>query len=883
MSSHPGPFKSFQAGHAAYLALDVAQMCEALRPGAYPRLPYSLRVLAENIGRCEPDETIRRQALVALLDHSREIDLPYRPARIVMQDLLGTPALVDLAGLRDAVAEQGGDPRRVKPAVPVHMVIDHSLNVDHWAEKNAGDKNIALERSRNAERFEFFSWCNRAFENLTVIPSGNGILHQINLERLTPVVASTRVGRDLLAFPDTLVGTDSHTPMINALGVFGWGVGGIEAEAAMLGKPLMLRLPETVGVRLEGRISPGILATDVVLSLTHTLRQAGVVGTFIEFFGPGLAQLSLPDRATVSNMTPEFGATMALFPIDERSIEYLQATARSAQNCALVRAYAQAQGLWHDAFAQAEYDRVITIDLGSIDQAIAGPKHPHQRIPVHSQPAAAAPRPGVSPEPAPAKLPAGAVVIAAITACTNTSNPRAVIAAALLARRARQRGLRSSPWTKTSFAPGSRVVADYLARAGLNDDLDALGFEIVGFGCTTCCGMSGPLGPIGERISREKTSTAAVLSGNRNFEGRIHPLVHEAFIMSPPLVVAYAIAGSVRTNIQQDPLGHDQHGQPVFLRDIWPSDAEIDATAAEFVTAELFSKSYARIPDAFTPNQTGSREVSPLYAWQPASTYIRRPPYWAEGFRLDPAGGLTGLRPLAILGDHITTDHLSPSGAILPESEAGSYLLGQGVTVEDFNSYGTRRGNHEVGMRSSFASPRLRNELLADRTGPFTQLLPDGGELSIFAAAQVYAQRRQPLIVIAGKEYGSGSSRDWAAKGPRLLGVRVVLAESFERIHRSNLAGMGVLPLEFAPGETRGFLRLTGRETYDVLNLADLTAPGTQVTVRINRADGSSLEIRTLSRLDTSEEVGFFRHGGLLPQLLGEFLQAPPQSATLSS
>ena len=866
------PRRSLPIGSTTYALVDSAGACEALQPGSYARLPLSLRLLVENILRCEPEPGRSGQAVAAILSRSREIDLPYRPSRVIVQDLLGTPALVDLAALRDAVAARGGDPRRVNPSVPVHMVVDHSLNVDHWAQSGAKEQNLMIEQRRNAERFAFFAWCNRAFSNLTVIPSGNGILHQINLERLTPVIACQTTEGVTVAFPDTLVGTDSHTPMINAAGVLGWGVGGIEAEAAMLGRPLMIRLAETVGVRLMGKQRPGILATDVVLALTQLFRSAGVVGAWLEFFGPGVAELALPDRATIANMAPEFGSTTALFAIDEQTLRYLKTTGRSPEQCALVRGYSQAQGLGWGALEGAAYDRVIEFDLGGVQRAMAGPKHPHQRLvfaPADAEPSRAlAARPAAV---ASADLPEGATVIAAITACTNTSNPRSVLAAALLARNAVRRGLSTRPWTKTSFAPGSRVVADYLQRSGLQPALDALGFQVVGFGCTTCCGQSGPLGPVEGQIRRQKITTSAVLSGNRNFEGRIHPLVREAFIMSPPLVVAYAIAGTISIDIQRDPLGVDDRGQPVYLQDVWPEDSEIDALERQVVTAELFARSYAAMGDAYGA-KLDTAPVSPQFEWSAASTYVRRPPYWDELPDRNRLGTLRGLRPLVILGDHITTDHLSPSGAILPESDAGRFLLGSGIAEADFNSYGTRCGNHEIGMRSSFASPRLRNEMLAGREGPWTRLMPSGQEMTIFSAAQRYRELQQPLIVVAGREYGSGSSRDWAAKGPALLGVKVVVAESFERIHRANLAGMGVLPLQFLDGDSRKTLSLTADETYDVISPTAAPGPGAQLMLRIHRPDGTLVDVPVRSRLDTDEELGYFVNGGLLPTLLQEYL-----------
>lgn len=891
-----------------YLIYDAAGALAQTGLRAYSHLPYILRVLAENIVRTEFDEDKKAVALSAIANRSREAKVPYRPSRVVLQDLLGTPALVDLAGLRDAIAARGGDPRLVNPKVPVQLIVDHSLNVEHWGESNAKDRNMAIEGIRNAERFDFLGWCSQAFDNLSIIPSGHGIVHQINLERLTSVIVTTSTDAGLIAYPDTLVGTDSHTTMINAIGVIGWGVGGIEAELAMLGKPLNMRLPEIVGVRLEGTPQSGILATDIALSLTELLRRVGVPGACLEFSGPGVEALSLSDRASISNMAPEFGAMAAVFPIDERTIDYLNMTGRSPEVCRLVRGYAIAQGLWCDALKNVEYDRIVSVNLSSIKRAIAGPKHPHQLITLgasmaekksQSKDLAAAtnhkqnhqnardamaesiPNAAASSQRARAlqstALPDGAVVIAAITSCANTSNSRAVIAAGLLARRARARGLKRNAWTKTSFAPGSRVVAEYLSRAGLQDDLDSLGFHIVGFGCTTCNGMSGPLlsEELEQSIRREGTITTAVLSGNRNFEGRIHPLAREAYIMSPPLVVAYAIAGTSRIDIEHDPVGRSPEGDTVYLHELWPSDEEIDAIERQFVTRDVFAQAY-EIVDS---NVIASRDqkdalVPPCYRWNEDSTYIRRPPYWTEMFRpSDSPGYFCGMRPLVILGDHITTDHISPSGAILPDSAAGQYLRGLGVQLADFNSYGTRRSNHEVGMRATFASPRLRNELVDGVEGSITRLLPEGAIMSIFEAAQAYMARRQPLIVIAGREYGSGSSRDWAAKGPSLLGVRVVLAESFERIHRANLVGMGILPIQFLNGESRLRLGMNGDDTFDLEGVDDKLRPGHELTLCIRRCEGRFTRTKVLCCLETEEEAERLLHGGLLPQLLEEFLR----------
>jgi len=834
--------------------------------GDYAKLPYSLRILAENVLRGEADP---EAALKVICARSKEFDIPFRPARVVLQDLLGTPALVDLAGLRDAVAERGGNPRLVNPVTPTHLVVDHSLNVERWGDASALADNEAIERERNAERFQFLDWCNKAFSNLSIIPSGKGILHQINLERLTTVVGTQRRDGELWAFPDTLVGTDSHTTMINAIGVLGWGVGGIEAEAAMLGKSLMLRLPEIVGVRLEGTLPQGYLATDIALALTEQLRKAGVIGSFLEFFGPGVPQLSLADRGTLSNMAPEFGATAAMFAIDDRTLHYLRMTGRGGQISGLTEAYARAQGLWHDSLGEAEYNRVVTLNLSAVARSIAGPKQPHQRIVLGQK----APATNL-----PVGLDNGSVVLAAITSCTNTSNPRGVIAAGLVARNARKRGLKRAPWVKTSFAPGSMVVSDYLQRSGLNEDLDALGFNLVGYGCTTCNGMSGPLlsPEIEEEIRTRKLETVAATSGNRNFEGRVHPLAREVFIMSPPLIVAYAIAGTYLIDPEKDALGLDENGVPVYLHELWPSDEELTRIEADNLTADLFDKAYEDVPREAGLIASDLRAgVSDQYVWQPSSTYIRKPPYWSDAVTAtDTSKDLSNMRVLAMLSDNITTDHISPSGAILPESDAGQYLQSHGIAVQDFNSYGTRRGNHEAAQRATFASPRLKNELLEDgREGPWTLLLPEKEVTTIFKAAEVYADRKQSLIVVAGKEYGSGSSRDWAAKGPRLLGVRVVVAESFERIHRTNLAGLGILPLQFEQGVSRQSLGLNGRETFSVEGITDGFQPGGKVTLVIERENGETERVTVVSRLDTFEDVRYFRSGGLLPQLLIESMK----------
>jgi aconitate hydratase len=825
------------------------------------RMPLTLRIFAENILRqAGPD---REASLRAVLQRRRDTDMAFHPARVVLQDLLATPALADLAGLRDAVAARGGDPLRVNPSVPVDLVIDHSVSVERTG-AGALEHNMAVEKRRNAERFEFFDWCGKAFANLRIVPPGRGILHQINLEHFSPVVMASEIDGTWVAYPDTVVGTDSHTPMINALGVLGWGVGGIEAEAVMLGRGIRMRLPEIVGLRLSGALLPGVLATDLALALAERLRAEGVVGAIVEPCGTGVATLSVPDRATVSNMSPEYGATSVLFPIDTMTLDYLKMTGRSSEQCALVEAYAKAQGLWADAVSEVEYDRMIEFDLSSVTPALAGPREPHQRIPLSElveRGIAGAPR---NDNATSLPLPDGAVVIAAITSCTNTSNPRAMLAAGLLARNAVARGLQPAPWVKRSLAPGSRAVLEYYKSAGLYEPLQTLGFDIAGFGCTTCAGMSGPLAPDVEReITSRRLDVAAVLSGNRNFDGRIHPLVRHAFLGSPPLVVAYALTGSMRHDIQREPLGVDRGGRAIFLRDIWPSDEEIDATMREHVQAKHFIAVYGDSDGA--KRRQGGEKTSALFDWREASTYVRHPPYW-QADRARPVA-LKGMRALVMLGDNITTDHISPAGAIGPESDAGIFLQQRGVGVDEFNAYGARRANHEVMMRATFANIRLRNEMTPELEGPYTRLLPENRVMSIFQAAEIYAKRGEPLVVIAGRNYGCGSSRDWAAKGVRLLGVGAVIAESFERIHRSNLVGMGVLPLQLPAGVTRHTLRLDGSEIYDLEGLDGDIVPRSTANLRITRVDGSETSVSLICRLDSGEEIAYFRAGGLLPMI----------------
>jgi aconitate hydratase len=860
-----------------YRYVDLSAALAASAPGvALQHLPLSLRIFAENVLR-RAEDTEREQLLHAIVERRREVDMAFFPSRVILQDLLATPVLADLAGLRDAIAARGGDPSRVNPSVPVDLVIDHSVAVDETGSGSL-EHNMAIERRRNAERFEFFEWSGKAFKGLRIVPPGHGILHQINLEHFSPVVMTENTDGAVLAYPDTVVGTDSHTPMINALGVLGWGVGGIEAEAVMLGRGMRMRLPEIIGVRVNGALPAGVLATDLALTLAERLRAEGVVGAILEFHGPGVASLSVPDRATVSNMSPEYGVTASLFPIDRATLEYLTLTGRDAERCALVEAYARGQGLWADQLDGAQYDRRIDFDLGSVVPTLAGPREPHQRISVADLVAR-----GIASSPAPlprdressavAALRAGDVVIAAITSCTNTSNPRAMIAAGLLARNAFARGLRAAPWVKRSLAPGSRAVLAYLQSAGLYESLQALGFDVVGFGCTTCGGMSGPLAPDVERqIAERKLDVAAVLSGNRNFDGRIHPLVRHAFLGSPPLVVAYAIAGSTRHDIQRAALGQDAEGRDVFLHDIWPSDAEIDTVLREHVRPKQFIDVY-RATAHGSAAAAEARDATPArFAWRDESTYVRRPPYWDASFARPQR--LTGMRALAVLGDNITTDHISPAGAIDPNSAAGTFLQSRGVRIEDFNAYGARRGNHEVMVRATFANIRLRNEMTPEREGPYTRVYPENRVTSIFDAAQTYQAREEPLVVIAGRNYGCGSSRDWAAKGVRLLGVGAVVAESFERIHRSNLVGMGVLPLQFEAGTTRRTLALDGSEIYDVMGLDRALTPRCTLSLRISRTDGSQVTVPVTCRLDADEEIAYFGAGGLLPLMCEQLLRA---------
>lgn len=843
---------------------DAREAVNALKPGAWDRLPYTARVHAENlVRRAEPDKL--NAYLGQLIERKRDLDFPWFPARVVCHDILGQTALVDLAGLRDAIAEQGGDPAQVNPVVPVQLIVDHSLAVEHAGfEKDAFEKNRAVEDRRNEDRFHFIDWTRLAFKNMEVIPPGNGIMHQINLERMSPVIYT----QDGVAFPDTLVGTDSHTPHVDALGVIAVGVGGLEAENVMLGRASWMRLPDIVGVELSGKPQPGITATDLVLALTEFLRKEKVVGAYLEFYGEGASALTLGDRATISNMSPEYGATAAMFFIDGQTIDYLKLTGREDTQVKLVETYAKHTGLWADALKTAEYERVLKFDLSSVVRNMAGPSNPHKRLPTSALAERGIAAPWKQEE---GLMPDGAVIIAAITSCTNTSNPRNVIAAGLLARNANIRGLTRKPWVKTSLAPGSKAVQLYLEEAKLLPELEQLGFGIVAFACTTCNGMSGALDPkIQQEIIDRDLYATAVLSGNRNFDGRIHPYAKQAFLASPPLVVAYAIAGTVRFDIEKDVLGTDSAGKPVTLKDIWPTDEEIDAVVASSVKPEHFRKVYEPM---FRVKVDSGSKVSPLYDWRPQSTYIRRPPYW-EG-ALAGERTLRGMRPLAVLPDNITTDHLSPSNAILLDSAAGEYLAKMGLPEEDFNSYATHRGDHLTAQRATFANPTLMNEMVVVdgkvKKGSLARLEPEGTIVRMWEAIETYMNRKQPLIIIAGADYGQGSSRDWAAKGVRLAGVEVIAAEGFERIHRTNLIGMGVLPLEFKPGTNRLTLNIDGSETYDVVGERK---PRADLTLVIHRKNGEKVEVPMTCRLDTAEEVSIYEAGGVLQRFAKDFLEA---------
>jgi 2-methylcitrate dehydratase (2-methyl-trans-aconitate forming) len=844
---------------------DTEAAVNALKAGAYQQLPYTSKVLAENlVRRCEPSQL--NAALGQLIERKRDLDFPWFPARVVCHDILGQTALVDLAGLRDAIAAKGGDPAQVNPVVPTQLVVDHSLAVEFGGfDKDAFAKNRAIEDRRNEDRFHFINWTKTAFRNIDVIPQGNGILHQINLERMSPVIQV----RDGVAFPDTLVGTDSHTPMVDALGVIAIGVGGLEAESVMLGRASYMRLPDIIGVELSGKPQAGITATDVVLALTQFLREQKVVSAYLEFFGEGTRHLTLGDRATIANMTPEYGATAAMFYIDEQTLTYLRLTGREEKQITLVEQYAKQTGLWADAMQHADYERVLHFDLSTVVRSIAGPSNPHAYVPVSELA-----KRGISGvvENEGKLMPDGAVIIAAITSCTNTSNPRNMIAAGLLARNANKLGLQRKPWVKSSLAPGSKTVQLYLQEAGLLPELETLGFGVVAFACTSCNGMSGALDPeIAEEIKTRKLYATAVLSGNRNFDGRIHPQADQAFLASPPLVVAYAIAGTIRFDIERDVLGTDASGKLIRLADIWPSDAEIDAVIQHSVKPQQFTQVYQPM---FDLKVEYGEHIDPQYQWREQSTYIRRPPYW-EGALAAPRL-LRNMRPLAVLGDNITTDHLSPSNAIMLDSAAGEYLHKMGLPEEDFNSYATHRGDHLTAQRATFANPKLLNEMVKDaqgkvQQGSLTRIEPEGKVSRMWEAIETYMQRKQPLIIIAGADYGQGSSRDWAAKGVRLAGVEAIVAEGFERIHRTNLVGMGVLPLEFLGGQNRHSFGLDGSEIYAVLGHI---APGANLILAVHKTNGETLEIQVKCRLDTAEELAIYEAGGVLQRFAQDFLEA---------
>ncbi|MBG2805220.1 aconitate hydratase AcnA [Proteus mirabilis] len=858
--------------------------------GDITRLPKSLKVLLENLVRYLDDDTVVEDDIKALVDWQKNAhasrEIAYRPARVLMQDFTGVPAVVDLAAMREAVKSLGGNVEKVNPLSPVDLVIDHSVMVDKYASDDAFEKNVEIEMQRNYERYLFLRWGQQSFERFRVVPPGTGICHQVNLEYLGKAIWSEQQNGRHIAYPDTLVGTDSHTTMINGLGVLGWGVGGIEAEAAMLGQPISMLIPDVVGFKLTGKLREGITATDLVLTVTQMLRQHGVVGKFVEFYGDGLASLPLADRATIANMSPEYGATCGFFPIDEITLDYLRLTGREEQEIALVEAYSKEQGLWRHAGDEPIFTSTLSLDMGTVEASLAGPKRPQDRVNLlnvpkafkaaveletNKKPLAQYPQVTIDNQP-PFTLTDGAVVIAAITSCTNTSNPNVLMAAGLLAKNAVEKGLQRKPWVKSSLAPGSKVVTDYLALAGLTPYLDKLGFNLVGYGCTTCIGNSGPLlAPIEEAIKDNDLTIAAVLSGNRNFEGRIHPLVKTNWLASPPLVVAYALSGNMNIDLTKEPLGEDKQGNPVYLKDIWP-DSKAIADAVEKVKTQMFHKEYSAVFDGDETWQSLKIQDTPVYAWQPDSTYIRHPPFF-EGMTKTPEAikDIHQASILAILGDSVTTDHISPAGNIKADSPAGRYLREHGVEPKDFNSYGSRRGNHEVMMRGTFANIRIRNEMVPGIEGGFTKHIPTGETLAIYDAVMRYQQENTPLAIIAGNEYGSGSSRDWAAKGTRLLGVRVVIAGSFERIHRSNLIGMGVLPLEFPNGVSRQTLGLKGDEKIEITGLNSLT-PGQDVAVNITFADGRQETIMARCRIDTQTELAYFEHGGILHYVIRNML-----------
>ncbi len=880
---------TLEVGGKRYDYYSLAKAAEALGPdgAALARLPYSMKVLLENLLRFEDGKTVTVDDLKAMVqwisDRTSDREIQYRPARVLMQDFTGVPAVVDLAAMRDAMKKLGGDPQKINPLVPVHLVIDHSVMVDSFGTPTAFEENVELEYARNMERYEFLRWGSKALDNFEVVPPGTGICHQVNLENLAQTVwTSTATDGATIAYPDTLVGTDSHTTMVNGLGVLGWGVGGIEAEAAMLGQPVSMLIPEVVGFKLTGNLNEGITATDLVLTVTQMLRAKGVVGRFVEFYGPGLDSLSLADRATIANMAPEYGATCGFFPVDQATLNYLRLTGREDDRIELVEAYAKAQGMWRDANSEDPvFTDTLALDMSSVQASLAGPKRPQDRVLLsnvdenfntelatgYKKTGAADTRVAVAG--GKHDLGHGDVVIAAITSCTNTSNPSVLVAAGLVARKARALGLTAKPWVKTSLAPGSQVVTDYLTKSKLQDDLDAIGFDLVGYGCTTCIGNSGPLPePISKAINENDLVAAAVLSGNRNFEGRVSPDVRANFLASPPLVVAYALKGTVREDITATPLGESTDGKPVYLKDVWPTNGEVSDIIQSFVTSDMFRARYANVFEGDDKWRSISVTGSDTYGWSSGSTYVQNPPYF-EGMSMTPAPvtDIQDARLLAVLGDSITTDHISPAGSIKADGPAGRYLSEHQVARADFNSYGARRGNHEVMMRGTFANIRIRNEMVPGVEGGMTKYIPTGETLAIYDAAMKYKADGTPLVIVAGKEYGTGSSRDWAAKGTNLLGVRAVIAESFERIHRSNLVGMGVLPLQFPEGVDRKSLNLDGTESFTIEGVADLR-PRQMVEVKLTRADGSTESFEARCRIDTVNELEYFYNGGILHYVL---------------
>ncbi|KPD24922.1 aconitate hydratase AcnA [Idiomarina zobellii] len=865
----------------------LPKAAEAL--GDISKLPASMKVLLENLLRNEDGSTVNEDDLKAMVDWQKDkkIDreIQYRPARVLMQDFTGVPGIVDLAAMRDAVDKAGHNPETINPLSPVDLVIDHSVMVDKYASPEAFKENVRIEMERNKERYEFLKWGQGAFENFRVVPPGTGICHQVNLEYLGKSVWTKEEDGKTFAFPDTLVGTDSHTTMINGIGVLGWGVGGIEAEAAMLGQPVSMLIPEVVGFRLTGKLNEGVTATDLVLTVTQMLREKGVVGKFVEFYGPGLDNLPLADRATISNMAPEYGATCGFFPVDDETLRYFRLSGRDEETIELVEKYSKAQGLWRDNDNEPEYTDSLELDLSDVTASLAGPKRPQDRVNMEqlgSNFDLILETNGQSAEkdkevPVKGKdysLSHGDVVIAAITSCTNTSNPSVMMAAGLLAQKAIEKGLMRKPWVKSSLAPGSKVVTDYLAKAGLDEYLDKLGFNLVGYGCTTCIGNSGPLDDeITEAIQEGDLTVSSVLSGNRNFEGRVHPEVKANWLASPPLVVAYALAGTTRTDLTKDPIGKDKDGNDVFLKDIWPSSAEI-SEAVKTVDNQMFGKEYAEVFAGDEEWQNISVAEGKTYNWQDESTYVKNPPFF-EGIDkpLEGPSDIKDANVLAVFADSITTDHISPAGSIKPDSPAGKYLQENGVAVKDFNSYGSRRGNHEVMMRGTFANIRIKNQMLDNVEGGFTKFIPTGEQMPIYDAAMKYMENDTPLVVLAGKEYGTGSSRDWAAKGTRLLGVKAVIAESYERIHRSNLVGMGVLPLQFADGESVEEHKLTGEEQISVLGLSDDLKPGQMLDVVAKRKDGSEAKFKVKCRIDTGNEMNYYKNGGILHYVLRQMLK----------